>query len=84
MAELEGLEWQSATQIASRIRTSELTALQCVNYFASRIERLDTELNLVVLRLFESARTRAKQADADAAKGVFWGPLHGALHIMIL
>ena len=35
------------------------------------------QLNLVVVRLFDEARARAKEADAAVDKGLFWGPLHG-------
>lgn len=71
------MEWLSAVELASRIRKEELTALECVNFFVDRIERLDRRFNLVVVRLFEAARTRAKEADAAARQGCFWGPLHG-------
>lgn len=48
-----------------------------MNFFAERIERLDVHFNLVVVRLFEEARRRAREADAALARGELWGPLHG-------
>ena len=45
--------------------------------FLARAERYNGALNAVIAWQVETARERARAADAAAAKGEFWGPLHG-------
>lgn len=67
----------STVALARRIRDGEITAEAALQYFIDRIERLDGPLNAVVVRRFDEARERAREADQALAKGDFWGPLHG-------
>ena len=71
------MEWLSATELAAGIRDARFTSLQCVEFFIERITRLDGRFNLVVVRLFDQARARAREADAATAGGKPWGVLHG-------
>jgi aspartyl-tRNA(Asn)/glutamyl-tRNA(Gln) amidotransferase subunit A len=57
-----------ATQLAARIRSGELTAVEAVREHLARVERLNPELNAIVT-LFDDAEERAARAPA--------GPLHG-------
>ena len=71
------LHFQSATVLASMIRDNEVTSLHLTNMFIKRIEELDGPINAVVVRCFDAARVRAADLDADLARGVNRGPLHG-------
>ena len=66
-----------ASALARRIKDGEVTAEAALDHFIGRIERLDGALNAVVVRRFEQARERAREADQALARGEDWGALHG-------
>ncbi len=66
-----------AHELARLIRTKEVSALELTQLFIERIERLDGDVNAVVVRRFERAVEEAKAADAALARGESLGPLHG-------
>jgi amidase len=68
---------QSATELAQRLRRREISSVVLLQAFVDRIERLDGGVNAVVVRDFDRARARARQADEALARGELWGPLHG-------
>lgn len=67
----------STVALARRIREGEVSAEVALDYFIDRVERLDGPLNAVVVRRFDEARERAREADKALANGDLWGPLHG-------
>ena len=71
------LHFESATQLLQRLASKELSALELVDHFVSRIERLDAAVNAVVVRDFERAREQARRSDDARARGQACGPLHG-------
>ena len=66
-----------ASALARRIKDGEVTAEAALEHFIDRIERFDGALNAVVVRRFEQARERAREADRALARGEDWGALHG-------
>ncbi|MEM7095805.1 MAG: amidase [Actinomycetota bacterium] len=77
MGDLDWVTWASATEIAAAIKAGSVTSVAVTDHFIDRIERLDTEINAVVVRDFDNARAAAAAADAAAARGEDLGPLHG-------
>jgi amidase len=69
--------FDSATELARRIRDKEISSREMTDYFIARIDKFDAGLNAVVVRDFDTARTAAEAADAALAKGESLGPLHG-------
>jgi len=67
----------SAVKLAELIRNREISSLELTEYYIDRIERLDTEINAVVVRDFDRARMAARKADEMLAAGGDVGPLHG-------
>jgi amidase len=67
----------TAGQLARRIRGGEVSSLELTEYYIDRIERLDGDINAVVVRDFERARAAAREADVQLADGKASGPLHG-------
>lgn len=67
----------TATEAARRLRRGELSSVGLLQHLIARIERLDGALNAVVVRDFDRALARAREADAARAAGTSWGPLHG-------
>jgi amidase len=70
------LYFASATWLAERLRTGELSSLQVVDAYLARIETVNPSLNAVV-RLNDDAREDARRADRELASGALRGPLHG-------
>jgi amidase len=66
----------SATWLAEAIRSGSVSSLDVVDACLARIERVNPSINAVVA-LTADARDRAKEADAELAKGNVRGPLHG-------
>ena len=68
----------SGRDLAAAIRDGRISSLAATDFYINRIERLDGLTNLVVVRLFDAARERAREADAALLAGrPLWGPLHG-------
>jgi amidase len=62
--------------MAAAIREGRATSSELVEACLARIEAVNPALNAVV-RLTADARERAMVADADLARGILRGPLHG-------
>ncbi len=71
------LAFAPAGEVARRIRARELGCVELLEFVLARVARYDAEVNSVVVRDYERARKRARDADAAAARGDFAGPLHG-------
>jgi amidase len=74
---MTSLCFQSALHIAAQLRNREIGAVECLEYFRARVERLNTVLNAVVVLDWERAFACARQADDALARGLPCGPLHG-------
>jgi amidase len=70
------LAYASATWSAEAIRSGAISSLEVVDACLARIEFVNPKLTAVV-RFADDARDRARAADADLARGVRLGPLHG-------
>ena len=66
----------SATELAFRIRSRAVTSEAVVAACLQRIAVVNPKINAVV-QLVPDALDRARQADADLARGIVHGPLHG-------
>jgi len=67
---------RSVRELASEIRSERVSALALLESTLERIEAID-ELNAFITVTEDSARERARKADAAAARGEDLGPLHG-------
>jgi amidase/aspartyl-tRNA(Asn)/glutamyl-tRNA(Gln) amidotransferase subunit A len=77
MAVSEETAWASATDLAQRIRRSELSPVELMASTIARIERRNPSLNAFVYLDFEQAMDRARAAEAAVTSGAALGPLHG-------
>ena len=73
----QDLAFRSATDLAQLIRKGEISSVELTQHYIDRIERLDGDINAVVVRTFERALEDARAADAALAGGETLGPLHG-------
>ena len=69
------IELQSATRLLARLKSRELGAVELLDVLLSRIERLNPELNAVVV--LDAARARAAARAAENPAVAAHGPLHG-------
>ncbi len=67
----------SATEIAARVASGDLSAADVVEAHTQRIDEVDGRLNAVVARRFAAAREEAKAVDAARSRGEPLGPLAG-------
>jgi amidase len=68
---------KSASQLASAIRSKELSSRAIVEAHLERIAKVNPKLNAIVQLTADSARKQADEADAALARGEIKGPLHG-------
>lgn len=66
------------TELTSRIRTRQISAVEATQAALARIEALDGKLSSYALVLPELAIEQAGRADAEIKRGEVKGPLHGA------
>ena len=69
--------WRTATDMLARLRAGDISSLELLEQHIERIQQLDPAINAVVVRDFDTARQRARQADTAWRRGEHWGPLHG-------
>lgn len=69
--------YMTASELAEKIRTRELSSREVVEAHIDRIEHVDKRINAVVLRRFDEALREADAADERIRKGDIVGPLHG-------
>lgn len=68
------LHYQSATELARMVRAKEISVSELLKHHIDRIEKIDGDLNAVVVRDFERAMVQARKLDGKSAPT---GPLHG-------
>lgn len=69
--------FQSATELARRLRRKEVSAREVLAAHMKQIEHVNPQVNAIVTLTPELALKRATLADESAAHGKFLGPLHG-------
>lgn len=74
---MDELAFASATRLAGEIRDRRVGSLELLDLYIARAERYNPALNAIVAWQVDKARERARAADAAAARGESWGPLHG-------
>ncbi|HZP93726.1 MAG TPA: amidase [Burkholderiales bacterium] len=73
----ESMPFLSAKRLASLIRRKRIGCVELLDLYRERIARLNPKINAVVVLDDKRARERARKADRAAARGDWWGPLHG-------
>ncbi len=71
------IPFRSAKQLAGLIRRRQIGCVELLDLYLERGTRFNPQVNAIVVADFERARERAKKAYRAAAKGDWWGPLHG-------
>jgi len=74
---MQNLHFLSATHLARLIRLRQVSAEEIVRAHLARIDAVNPALNAVVQSNPEQSLARARASDRAAARGEWWGPLHG-------
>jgi amidase len=71
------VELRSATQLLTMLRRRQIGAVELLNLFLARVDRLNPALNLIVCLDIEAALRAARQADDSLTAGASRAALHG-------
>jgi amidase len=71
------LAYESLRGISDLIRTKKISSAEITDAILQRIAKLDGQYHSYATVLTERALDRAKAADAEIARGLWRGPLHG-------
>jgi amidase len=71
------LAYESLTTVSDRIRRRQVSSVEVTNAILQRIAKLDGQYHAYATVLAERALDRAKDADAESARGLWRGPLLG-------
>jgi aspartyl-tRNA(Asn)/glutamyl-tRNA(Gln) amidotransferase subunit A len=75
--EPDAICYKDATELASLIRTKQLSSREVVQAHLDRIEAINPKINAIVTLLAEEALKAADAAQAATMSGAALGPLHG-------
>jgi len=67
----------TATELALKIRSGEISAVETMEAHLAQIEKVNPQVNAIVTLLPELALEQARKADEKLAQGGKLGPLHG-------
>lgn len=67
----------TAHQLLKHLSHGEMTSVELLRNQLARVSAIDPAINAVAVLDAERALVRAAEADADRARHVSWGPLHG-------
>ncbi|WP_132054014.1 amidase [Pseudocnuella soli] len=73
----EDLAFYPVGQLASLIKNKKITSVALTEFFLQRLKKWDDSLQCVISYTEELAMQQARKADAELAKGIYRGPLHG-------
>ena len=76
-ADLEDAAFYPVTRLAELIRSRQITSLELTEMYLARLKRYDPLLKCVAAYTEDLAIAQAKRADAEIARGLYRGPLHG-------
>ena len=75
--DLQELLWAQIPQLASLVKTKQVSCLELTELFLARLKEVDPILHCVISYTEQRARDQAKLLDAEIAAGKWRGPLHG-------
>ncbi len=73
----EQIVFQSATELASLIKSRKLSPVEVAQAYLGRIQTLNPKVNTFITVTSDVALARARQAEREIGSGRYRGPLHG-------
>lgn len=77
MGAIDEVAYMGVSELASRIRSRQLSPVEVMDAVIARIETRNPSLNAFVYTAFDEARQSARQAEEAVSKGGDLGALHG-------
>jgi len=74
---MDDIAFLSAVNLVKAILEKRISSSELLEIYIERYERFNPGVNAIVETDFETARTRARQADDALANDEILGPLHG-------
>ena len=74
---LEELAFATVAELSALVRARRVSSLDLTRMYLGRLRRLDPQLHFAVTLTEERALAQARARDAELARGVWRGPLHG-------
>ncbi len=74
---MDELAFADATTLSGKIRDKEISSLEMLEHYISRMDKYNSDINAIICTQLEKARERAIAADSALSRGENWGPLHG-------
>ena len=71
------IAYKSADQLAKLIKDKEISSVELLDYYISRVEKYNSDINAIIVKDYEKAKKAALKADEELSKGNTLGPLHG-------
>ncbi len=71
------IAYKSADQLAKLIKDKEISSVELLDYYISRVEKYNSDINAIIVKDYEKAKKAALKADEELSKGNILGPLHG-------
>ena len=76
-ADVEALAFASVLELATLLRTRQVSSLELTRMYLDRLQRHGPRLQAVITLTEERALAQARRADEEIAAGRYRGPLHG-------
>ncbi|MFA5972405.1 MAG: amidase [Lentimicrobiaceae bacterium] len=76
-AEKNELAWYSVADLSVLVHTRKISSVELTRFFLDRLKKYGDTLHCVITLTEELAMKQAQKADADLARGINHGPLHG-------
>ena len=74
---MSDLAFESASSLASKIRNKEISSVELLEHYFSRVDQYNESINAIIVQIREEARMAAEATDRAIARGDELGPLHG-------
>ena len=71
------LSYKSANELAQMILNKEISSSELLEYYISRVEKFNPDINAIIVKDYENAKLAALRADDELSKGNIMGLLHG-------
>ena len=63
------IAYKSADQLAKLIKDKEISSVELLDYYISRVEKYNSDINAIIVKDYEKAKKAALKADEELSKG---------------
>ena len=68
------LSYKSANELAQMILNKEISSSELLEYYISRVEKFNPDINAIIVKDYENAKQAALSADDELSKGNIMDP----------